>query len=317
MASLAGARAAILVAIVVIALEQPETARAEAELIDFHRTMLVDATRMRIFGKAIVGAVSPGDVVVDIGAGTGVLSFLAATAGAARVYAIEQGPVMELARELSERNGFGDRVTFLAGHSTEVELPEPADVVITETIGNAAVDEGILDWIIDARGRLLRPGGIVVPRRLRLWTAAVESWDDHAVVTDWSAPSLPFDFDKIRERAEEMLWWVDLHAKDVLSEPALVADIDLETVTDSDVTASGSLVTRRDGVLHGLVCWFDAEVGGGYWVDNQPPAQAPSWSQGFLARSEPIAVSAGQDLAWEISASENGQQWQWLVEPTR
>ena len=286
----------------------------EAELFDFHRSMLVDPSRMQAFTGAIMAVVRPGDVVLDIGAGTGVLSFLAVTAGASRVYAVEQGRVIELARELSERNGFSDRVTFLAGNSSEVELPEPVDVVITETIGNAAVDEGILDSVIDARTRLLRPGGRVVPRRLRLWTAAVESWDDHTVVSDWSAPSLPFDFGAARARAEEMLWWVDLDDKSLLSEPALVADIDLETVTDSDLTGGGRLVATRDGVLHGLVCWFDAEVSEDLWVGNAPPAEAPSWSQALLPSPRPVDVSAGQVLAWEVTASANGQHWRWGVE---
>ena len=128
----------------------------EAELLDYHLSMLVDEPRMRAFARAVRRSVRPGDVVLDIGAGTGVLSFLACSAGASRVYAVEQGPVIELARGLSERNGFDDRVVFINDWSTAVELPELADVVVTETIGNAALDEGIIAWTIDARHRLLR-----------------------------------------------------------------------------------------------------------------------------------------------------------------
>ena len=177
--------------------------------------MLVDETRMCAFRDAIAATVRPGDVVVDIGAGTGVLSFLACTAGAKRVYAAESGPVIDLARELSEANGFGDRIVFMPEWSTAIEIPEPADVVITETIGNAAFDEGIVAWTIDARRRFLRSGGRILPRSVELWMAAAESWDDHAEVSDWSAPSLPVDYSAARSRAEKTLWRADLAANDL------------------------------------------------------------------------------------------------------
>jgi protein arginine N-methyltransferase 1 len=288
---------------------------AEAELLDFHLSMLVDDERMGAYRHAISAAVGPGDVVLDIGAGTGVLSFLACSAGAARVYAVEGGPVVEIASELSKHNGFDDRVVFINKWSTDVELPEPADVLITETIGNAAFDEGIIAWTVDARRRLLRPGGLVVPRRIRMWTAAVESWDDHAQVSDWSAPSLPFDYSLVRRRAQQTLWFADLRASQLLTQQALVADVDLRVVTHQVVTAAGTFRARRDGTLHGLACWFDAELAEGLTLDNTPPTSAPSWAQGFLPVARPLAVSAGELLVWEIAVSADGEDWTWRIGP--
>jgi protein arginine N-methyltransferase 1 len=278
--------------------------------------MLVDERRMRAFAEAVKRSVRPGDVVLDIGAGTGVLSFLACTAGASRVYAVEQGPVIELARELSERNGFDDRVVFINDWSTAVNLSEPADVVVTETIGNAALDEGIIAWTIDARHRLLRHGGLVVPQRIRLCTAAVESWDDHAQVSDWSAPSLPVDFSMIRELATRTVWPVELRADQLLTAPAVAADVDLRVATDSSVTASGASVFRRAGTFHGLACWFEAELVDGVDLDNAPPTAAPSWAQGYLPVAQPLAVTVDDTLEWEIAVSPGGDDWTWSVELT-
>jgi len=122
------------------------------------------------------------------------LSCMACEAGAKRVYAIESGPIIEAARELSIDNGFADRIEFLDGCSIDLNTPEPADVLITETIGSAGLDEGIIAWISDARQRLLRPSAVLMPQRLRLWVAATESFDDHALVADWWSPDLPYNY---------------------------------------------------------------------------------------------------------------------------
>ena len=288
---------------------------AGAELLDYHLSMLLDDVRMRAYQEAIAGSVRPGDVVVDIGAGTGILSFLACSAGASKVYAIEGGPAIEFARELCQRNGFDDRVVLINEWSTAVDLPEPADVVITETIGNAAIDEGIIAWTIDARRRLLRTGGLVLPRRVGMWTAAVESWDDHAQVSDWSAPTLPVDYSVVRDVAARTFWSADLRKDQLLTEPTLVVDVDLRAVADETVTASGELSARRDGTLHGLACWFDADLADGITLSNSPPTASPSWAQGYLPISQPLAVTTGDLLMWEIEVSTDGEDWSWRISP--
>ena len=69
-----------------------------------HRRMLNDRIRTEAFRDAIEKVVKPGDVVVDVGAGTGILSLFAARAGAARVYAIERSPTIEQAKAIARAN---------------------------------------------------------------------------------------------------------------------------------------------------------------------------------------------------------------------
>ena len=79
--------------------------------------LLLDKIRCDAFREAIQRSVKVGDVVVDLGAGTGLLSFFAAQAGARHVYAIEMSPIAKVAAELIEANGFRDRITLIRKNS--------------------------------------------------------------------------------------------------------------------------------------------------------------------------------------------------------
>ena len=283
-------------------------------MLDYHLSMLHDTARMDSFRRAIHASVQPGDVVVDIGCGSGVLSFMACEAGARKVYAIEGGPIIDVARELAIDNGFADRIEFLGGWSIEVGLPEPADVLISETIGNAGLDEGIVAWTFDARRRLLRPGAVLLPQRLRLWVAAAESFDDHSLVSDWRSADLPYDYAAAHRRAARTLWYADLTPNNLLGQPELAADVDLRTASEETITADGRLQIDRDGTLHGLACWFDSLLCPGVTVDNLPPRTESSWSHGFLPLADPMSVIAGDRLGWQLSVSADGEHWTWQVD---
>ncbi len=287
---------------------------SHSTVLDYHLSMLHDTARMDSFRRAIEASVQSGDVVVDIGCGSGVLSFMACEAGARKVYAIEGGPVIEVARELAVDNGFADRIEFLSGWSLDVGIPELADVLISETIGNAGLDEGIVAWTFDARQRLLRAGAVLLPQRLRLWVSAAESFDDHALVSDWQAPSLPYDYSAAHRRAARTLWFADLTPNNLLGQPELAADIDLTTALNGTVSSTGYLQVDREGILHGLACWFDSLLCPGVTVDNMPPRTESSWSHGFLPIAQPMAVSPGDRLAWELSVSADGERWTWQVD---
>ena len=287
---------------------------SHSAVLDYHLSMLHDTARMDAFRRAIDASVQPGDVVVDIGCGSGVLSFMACDAGASKVYAIEGGPVIDVARELAADNGFADRIEFLGGWSLDVGLPEPADVLISETIGNAGLDEGIVAWTSDARRRLLRPGAVLLPQRLRTWVAAVETFDDHALVADWRHSALPYDYTAAHRRASQTLWFADLTPNHLLGQPELAADIDLRTAADETITAAGQVRVDRAGTLHGLACSFDALLCAGVTIDNLPPRSESSWSHGFLPLAEPLDVVAGERLSWDLSVSADGEQWSWHLE---
>ena len=91
-----------------------------SRVIDEHRRYVRDAVRIGAYERAIREIVRPGDVVVDLASGTGILGLLACRAGARRVYAVEVTPLAHLARELAESNGLTDRITVIRGRAADV-----------------------------------------------------------------------------------------------------------------------------------------------------------------------------------------------------
>ena len=141
-----------------------------AEL-EVHRTMIRDRVRTEAFRRAIESVVRSGDVVLDVGAGSGILSLFAARAGAACVYAAERTTVAAVAQALAAANGVAEIVQVFHGDVTEIELPGRVDVIVSEWLGGSGIDEGMPGPVIAARDRWLKPGGVMIPRLVTAWTA--------------------------------------------------------------------------------------------------------------------------------------------------
>jgi protein arginine N-methyltransferase 1 len=283
------------------------------EAFEFHHSMLIDEVRMNRFLRAILQTVKPGDVVLDIGSGTGILACFCCLAGAKHVYAIEQGPIIGLAREICAYNDLQDRITFFNDWSTHIELPEPANVLVTETIGNIGFEEGILRWTLDAKKRLLTENARIIPQTLEMFAIPIESEADYHRVDNWNHYYYTFDFSPLRTLASSNLLWLDLMPEMFLSEPASLLSADLAQVAEGDFSAETSYVVKREGTVHGIGGWFTAELTPTVTLSNVPPNKTPSWSHTFMPLEWPLHVQAGDTLHLKIHTTRNATQWQWQV----
>ena len=119
---------------------------------------------MGAYRAAIRHALADGaSTVLDLGSGSGVLGLIAAQEGAARVYAVDIGPIIGPATDVAAASGFGSVIVPLQASSTEVDLPEPVDVVVCDQIGGFVHDAGVLEDFADARLRHLAPGASSFP----------------------------------------------------------------------------------------------------------------------------------------------------------
>jgi protein arginine N-methyltransferase 1 len=279
-----------------------------------HRQYLQDASRVGAFERGIAAAVRPGDVVVDLGCGTGILGFLACRAGASRVYAIDEGGMAEVARSLAAANGFADRITIIRGHSGAVSLPERADVVVSDQIGYFGFEAGVLDYFEDARRRFLKPGGRFVPRQVSLWVAPIacaELWDDTAF---WSTRPYGFEMSPAQDIA-----WNSGHALRVETDDLLAAGRCAASLTLGEphrcISFTVDLPIERAATMHGVAGWFVAGMDGDTTMSNAPgdPRRINRRNLVFLL-DRPLAVTPGEVVRVHMLIRPHESLVRWVIE---
>lgn len=272
-----------------------------AAQVDEHRTYVLDKTRVGAFERAIEARVRPGSVVVDLGTGTGLLALLACRAGAARVYAIEETAIVELARALVRGNGFADRVTFVRGASMEVTLPERADVVVADQIGPLAIGAGFPFVYDDARERFLRPNGAMIPGRVDLFVAPVERAQLRGDLDAWRNRPSGFEYAAARDWAVGAIHFASLEARDALADAVRGASIDVMRPAPAAIEIDARFVAARAGRLDALGLWFEAELAPGVVVSTSPCSpHRIRRDNALLAADEPIDVAPGDRIAASI-----------------
>ncbi len=285
---------------------------SEEDSLPFHHWLIADTRRTGTYQKAVSQVVRKNEVVLDIGAGSGILSFFACLAGARKVYAVEMSGALPLARELCAGNGFNHIIEFRHGRSQEIQLPESVDVIVSDTGCSFGLQGGLLGILLDARKRFLRPGGRIIPHSLELLLAPVEIKDGRNLDI-WEKDRYGLDLSALRRFAANTDYHLKVEAENLLAPPASLTTIHFEEVSSPYVSGETLSVAARDGLMHGLAAWIALELAPGISFTNSPLAPTVDWLHSFFPIETPVELKQGDRVRAKIQTN-NGEVWRWQIE---
>ena len=282
--------------------------------------MIRDRVRTGAYCQALALAVRPGDVVVDLGAGAGIFTLHACRLGARLVHAIEPNDAIQVAREVVHANGFSQQVTFHCAMSFQVELPEPCDVLVTDPRGVLPLYEQAIPTIIDARQRLLKPGGVLIPQRDIIWAALVEAPDIYHEHCEgaWRSGNDGFDMEAARRRNVNNFGKYRFELNQLLSDAVRWLLLDFRVIERTSACGRVQFEVKRPGTAHGFALWFDSELINGISISNGPGQPKLIYGQLFFPFQEPLSVLPNQTITMDLRADPIGGDyiWQWTTYKT-
>jgi protein arginine N-methyltransferase 1 len=188
------------------------------------------------------------------------------------------------------------------------------DVVISDLRGALPLFQRHLPSIVDARERFLAPGGVLIPQRDVLWTTAVEAPDVYKPYLEpWRTNEYGLDLAAGRRLVTSAWTTANVSPEQFLAPPQVWATLDYTTLTSANVAGTVRQTIARPGTVHGLSVWFDTVLADEVGFSNAPGQPELVYSRAFFPLAEPVAVSAGDEVAVRFDAHLVGDDyvWQW------
>ncbi|KAF5360411.1 hypothetical protein D9756_004931 [Leucocoprinus leucothites] len=234
--------------------------------LDIHTVMIQDKVRTSTYAHFIL--TNPhlfrDATVLDVGCGTGILSLFAARSGAKRVIAVDASDIAVKAQKIIKLNGFEDVITVVRGKVEDIVLPDgvaQVDIIISEWMGYALLYESMLDSVLVARDRFLRPGGVMAPSQCQMMLALCDATEIHKDRIGFWKDVYGFDMTVMSEGLYEEAIVDVVGPETVASKPFVVKDLilgeittrQLEFVSDFSLQAIVNKRTR----INSFVLYFD------------------------------------------------------------
>lgn len=285
------------------------------DLLQYHAFCLTNTgTRLSEYERAIAGGVRQGDVVLDLGTGSGMLAVLACRAGARRVYAVEASDAFQLGKLVTSTTEFAGRIEFIHGTSQQVTPSEAIDVIVCDIHDTFGLQPGGLASLCNARDRLLKPGGVLVPRATELMIAPVEATAFYTREIDaWAQCVHGVDLAPVRPLAVSHVHAGRFDEEQLLSAPSAIGVIDFRHATSLYFCGSTTTTITRDGLAHGLCGCFVTTLADDICMGNVPgDSGRTNFAQAFFPLEQPVMVAAGDVVSIRIE-NYDGHVFRWRV----
>lgn len=267
-----------------------------------------DCIRNEAFQRALKKVIVPGvSTVVDIGSGTGFLSFLASKLGAKQCTLYEYADVLKLSRKIAKENTITN-CTFVQKHSTEVKNPPKADIVLAEVLGNFALEENIIETLADAK-RFLKPGGVLMPQALTQYVAPVASERLWKEINIWDDIGFGLSFNAAKNVTMQNMYVKDIRPEDIASSKDAVRSFDQIDLTQKNASIREGNVSwdHLQGTIYGFAVWWEAILVPGITLSTSPMKKPTHWKQIFLPLLDPIDLQKGDCLELTIHSDSRYQ----------
>ncbi|KAI0984340.1 hypothetical protein GJ496_003977 [Pomphorhynchus laevis] len=287
------------------------------------QNMMQDFIRTSTYQRAILDnhADFSDKIVLDVGAGSGILSFFAVQAGARKVYAIEASAIAAHAEALVEANGFHNRIKVLTGKLEDLELPEKVDVIISEPMGYMLFNERMLETYLHAK-KWMKPDGKMFPSTGILF---ITPFTDEGLYME--------QMSKCNFWAQTSFYGVDLSTlrdeaiREYFRQP-VVDNFDVRVCLCKPVRHTVNFLTADEtdlhemkiplefkpmttAIIHGLAFWFDVLFDGSntpVWLSTAPTQPLTHWYQVRCLMPNPLIITHGQTLEGFVHFKSNTRQ---------
>jgi protein arginine N-methyltransferase 1 len=287
--------------------------------IEYHRTLIADQVRNDAFFAALKAVIVPGkSVVADIGAGTGLLGLMASKLGAKEVYLFETAEVAGVAAQVLKANK-AKHCHLIPCHSTEFQDALSADIIVSETLGNYALEENIIATLADARRRFLKPGGHVVPEAIVQYVAPVVTPRIDAELRAWSEVGHGLDLGIAQTMSLNNAYVRLLQPADVLDgcRSAMIWDeIDLKSETRAKRRGEAEWRLPRPATIYGFATWWKASLVPGIGFSTGPLSPRTHWEQLYFPLLDKIEAAPSEVVGVELrsnSSEEAGTHLAWAA----
>ena len=274
-------------------------------MIELQLKLLGDSIRNERFYDALKKSIKAGaSTVSDIGSGTGFLSFLASKLGARECYLYEfESDVLALSAELAKLNGIKN-CTFIEGYSQDVRKPVRTDIVVSETLGNFALEEHILETLQDAQ-RFLKPGGVMIPALLEQYVSPVTSGRVLSEINVWDRVGYELNMAAGKKATLNNIFVYKI-APDELFDGGKTARIwdTIHFMKKESSVRNGTVEWKaeKDATIYGFALWWVSELIKNVRLSTSPLTPATHWDQIFMPITTPFAVKKGETVRLKVSS---------------
>ena len=266
----------------------------------WHFRMMNDEVRNQAYNTALREHVTPDSIVLDIGCGAGLLSMMAARAGAKHVYACEVHELMHHhAEKIFKLNGYQNKISAIRQVSTQLkigqQLPERADIIVAEVFDTGLLGEQALSTFEHAREHLLKPGGKILPSKASVQVVLIESELLHreSIVKQCSG----FKVDSLNELSPSYIQArLDSFPHVILSEVKELGNFDFQHGVSNEQISTIEFTAQTSGMVHGVCFWFTLDFGKQILLSTGPENKWNCWMQAISTFETPIQLSQGQKL---------------------